>query len=129
LQAPLDTAAKELRNRAVYAYQNGWYAEALADFIEAESKNYQDFAVHRSIANIYLYHEVDLPKALEYFGKAAKYARPKDNRQAAEAEYFAGIVCGILHKVGDAIEHMEAAIQLNPNLYDASHLSKLGFNS
>src|ERR1051326_6128035 len=33
LQAPLDTAAKELRARAEDAYRNGWYQEALDDFV------------------------------------------------------------------------------------------------
>lgn len=48
-----------------YAYQNGWYEKALNDFLESERENYQDFAVHRSIANIYLYHLINLPEALE----------------------------------------------------------------
>src|ERR1039457_5197016 len=52
LQAPLDTASKELRARAEDAYKNGWYEEALADFLRSEEKNYQDFMVHRSIGNI-----------------------------------------------------------------------------
>lgn len=52
LQAPLDTASKELRARAEEAYRNGWYEEALSDFLVSEQRNYQDFAVHRSIGNI-----------------------------------------------------------------------------
>ncbi|MFN2453372.1 MAG: hypothetical protein ABR577_04050 [Pyrinomonadaceae bacterium] len=122
LQAPLDTQAKELRFRAEDAYQNGWYEEALNDFLESERKNYQDFAVHRSIGNIYLYHQIDLPKALEYFQKAAKYARPRDARQAAEAEYFAGVVCSIQHNFKDALAHMSQATALNPNFYDAFYM-------
>ena len=69
LQSPLDTQAKELRHRAEDAYWNGWYVEALADFLESEKRNYQDFTVHRSIGNIYLYHLIDLPKALDIFKK------------------------------------------------------------
>jgi len=122
LQAPLDTQAKELRFRAEDAYKNGWYEEALGDFLESERKNYQDFAVHRSLGNIYLYHLTDLPKALDYFRKASKYARPRDARQAAEAEYFSGIVCGIERKLLDAAKHMTNAIELNPKLYDAWYM-------
>jgi hypothetical protein len=55
LQAPLDTQAKELRRRTEYSYLHDWYDEALPDFLESERKNYQDFAVHLSIGNIYLY--------------------------------------------------------------------------
>jgi ElaB/YqjD/DUF883 family membrane-anchored ribosome-binding protein len=122
LQAPLDTQAKELRYRAEDSYQNGWYQEALNDFLESEHKNYQDFAVHRSIGNIYLYHLIDLPKALEYFGKASKYAKPRDARQAAEAEYFAGVVCSIQHQFHEAAKYMCNAIELNREFYDASYM-------
>lgn len=122
LQAPLDTQAKELRRRAEDAYLNGWYEEALADFLEAERKNYQDFAVHRSIALIYMYHLIDFPKALDYFGKAAKYARPRSAAQAAEAKYFAGLVCAIEQNPTDAVKHMEEALSLNAGLLDAAYM-------
>ncbi|MCI0663916.1 MAG: hypothetical protein L0220_22905, partial [Acidobacteria bacterium] len=88
--AEFEREARAYRSRAERAYLNGWYEEALADFIEAEKRNYPDFAVHRSIASIYLYHLIDLGKANEYFLKAAKYARPSDPRQAAEALFYAG---------------------------------------
>jgi len=118
LQAPLDTAAKELRRRAEDAYQNGWYEEALNDFLESERRNYQDFAVHRSIANIYCYHILDLEKALAYFRKSAKYARPRDIRQAAEAHYFAAIMCGAQQRPREALEHSGEAVRLNPKFYE-----------
>jgi tetratricopeptide (TPR) repeat protein len=119
LQAPLDTASKELRARAEDAYRNGWYEEALADFLQSEQKNYQDFAVHRSIGNIHLYHLVDLVKAAEYFQKAAKYARPRDNKQAAEAEYFAGVAFGLQKDFDSALNHMREATSLDPEFSDA----------
>jgi tetratricopeptide (TPR) repeat protein len=122
LQAPLDTAAKELRRRAEYAYQNGWYVKALDDFLESERKNYQDFAVHRSIANIYLYHLIDLPKALEYFRNTAMYAKPRDARQSAEAHYFAGIVCGTQQQFKEALDHMREATELNREFYEAWYM-------
>jgi hypothetical protein len=122
LHSPLDTQAKELRQRAEYAYQNGWYEEALKDFLDAEQKNYQDFAVHRSIGNIYLYHSIDLPKALDYFRRASKYARPRDTRQAAEAEYFSAIVCFLQKDTNQALSHMREATELNSRLYDAFYM-------
>ena len=90
LQAPLDTQAKELRSRAEDAYANGWYDEALTDLLESEQKNYQDFAVHQAIGNIYLYYRqpADLDKAREYYLKAAKYAAPRSVPHAAFVCYL-----------------------------------------
>jgi tetratricopeptide (TPR) repeat protein len=122
LQAPLDTQAKELRYRAEDAYQNGWYQEALRDFLESEKKNYQDFAVHRSIGNIHFYHLVDLARSREYYCKAAKYARPRDAHQAAEAEYFAGVVCSVQQNFPNALRHMGEACELNPDFHDAYYM-------
>src|SRR5262249_35229038 len=93
----------------------------LGDFLEAEKRNYPDYTVHRSIAQIYLYHIVNLPQALEYFLKAAKYARPSDPKQAAEAHYFAGIVCVIERRLAPALEQLRQATQLNPELAEAHY--------
>jgi hypothetical protein len=100
LQAPLDTQAKELRRRAEDAYLHDWYDEALADFLESERKNYQDFAVHLSIANIYLYkqHPPDVDKAKENYLKAAKYATPRSAYHAAVGYLHAGFACYLLHE-------------------------------
>jgi tetratricopeptide (TPR) repeat protein len=123
LQAPLDTASRELRARGEDAYRNGWYQEALSDFLESEQKNYQDFAVHRFIGNIYLYHIVDLPRASEYFRKAAKYARPRDCKQAAEAEFFAGIAFGLQKVYDAALKHMLEVVSLNATFYEAHYMA------
>ncbi len=117
--AEFEREARAYRSRAERAYLNGWYAEALADFLEAEKRNYPDFAVHRSTASIFLYHLIDLPRAFEYFCKAAKYARPSDLRQAAEAHYFAAIVCVLERRLDAAAEQLEEATSLNPKFYEA----------
>ncbi|HET9530106.1 MAG TPA: hypothetical protein VFQ92_07125 [Blastocatellia bacterium] len=117
--AEFEREARAYRNRAEKAYLNCWYEEALGDFLEAEKRNYPDFSVHRSIASIYLYHLIDLPRSLEYFLKAAKYARPTDARQSAESYYFAGIVCALQQRLSEAIDHARQAVALNPELYDA----------
>jgi WD40 repeat protein/tetratricopeptide (TPR) repeat protein len=117
--AEFEREARAYRNRAERAYFNGWYEEALADFLEAEKRNYPDFAVHRSIANILLYHLVDLPRALDYFRRVAKYAGPSDARQAAEANYFAAIICLIGRQLDEAGNHFRQAIEYNPDLLDA----------
>jgi tetratricopeptide (TPR) repeat protein/uncharacterized protein with WD repeat len=119
--AEFEREARAYRARAERAYFNGWYQEALDDFLEAEKRNYPDFAVQRSIANIYLYHLIDLPKALEYYRKAAKYARPSDARQSSEAHYFAGIACMILQRFDEAGAHLEEAVVINPELCEAHY--------
>ncbi len=123
LQAPLDTSAKELRRRAERAYENGWYDEALADFVESANRNYQDFAVHRSIANIYFFHRNEVEKAVEHFGKAAKYARTVDAIQASEAHYYAGVALAVLKKLGDAEQELDAATELNPHFAEAFYMT------
>lgn len=119
--AEFEREARAYRSRAEKAYLNGWYDEALADFLEAEQRNYPDFAVLRSIANICLYHSIHLAKSLEYFQRAAKYSRPNDARQSAEAHYFAGVVCAIQQQFKEGLEHLGEAIALNPDLFEAHY--------
>jgi WD40 repeat protein len=119
--AEFEREARAYRTRAERAYLNGWYAEALNDFLAAEARNYPDYAVLRSIANIYLYHLIDLPNALEYFCKAAKYARPIDQRQAAEAHFFAAFVCNLQQRPEDALTNLQAALELQPQFAEAHY--------
>jgi tetratricopeptide (TPR) repeat protein len=119
--AEFEREARAYRSRAERAYLNGWYEEALGDFLEAEKRNYPDYAVHRSIASIYLYHLIDLPRALTYFRQAAKYARPSDVRQSAEAHYFAGMVCALERQPEEGRRHLREAVRLNPQLHEAHY--------
>ena len=119
--AEFEREARAYRTRAERAYLNGWYSEALTDFLAAEARNYPDYAVLRCIANIYLYHIIDLPQALEYFRKAAKYARPMDARQAAEAHFFAALVCNLQQQSEDALTHLQAALELQPQFAEAHY--------
>ncbi len=119
--AEFEREARAYRSRAERAYIHGWYEEALGDFLEAEKRNYPDYSVHRSIATIYLYHLIDLSQALAYFLKAAKYARPGDPRQSAEAQYFAGMVCVIQQQTEAASVHLQEAVKLDPELFEAHY--------
>ncbi|MBS1791406.1 MAG: hypothetical protein JST85_27085 [Acidobacteria bacterium] len=119
--AEFEREARAYRTRAERAYLNGWYEEALRDFLKAEKRNYPDYVVLRSIANIYLYHLINLPNALVYFRKAAKYARPNDAQQAAEAHYFAGLTCFIEQRHEEALTEWREAIALQPEFYDAHY--------
>ncbi|MBN1922407.1 MAG: hypothetical protein JW892_14260 [Anaerolineae bacterium] len=121
LQAPLNTEAKELRKRAEDAYVHGWYDEALADFLESERRNYQDFAVHQAIGNIYLYHcqPAELDKAREYYLQAGKYARPCSAYHSARAFLHAGFVCYLQRDDAAAIEYAHEATEIYPKLVEA----------
>jgi len=119
--AEFEREARAYRSRAEKAYLNGWYEEALTDFLEAEKRNYPDFGVLRSIANICLYHLINLTSALEYFRRAAKYSRPSDARQSAEAHYFAGVVCAIQQQFREGFDHLNEAVALNPDLFEAHY--------
>src|SRR5258705_1918154 len=119
--AEFEREARAYRSRAEKAYLNGWYEEALVDFLEAEKRNYPDFGVLRSIASICLYHLINLTTSLEYFRKAAKYSLPSDARQSAEAHYFAGVVCALQQQFKEGIDHLSEAIALNPELFEAHY--------
>lgn len=119
--AEFEREARAFRLRAERAYLNGWYEEALQDFLAAAERNYPDYAVLRSIAHIYLYHLINLPQALAYFRKAAKYARPADPRSAAEAHFFAGVICLIEQQPDEAWRELQEATDLNPQFYEAHY--------
>lgn len=65
---------------------------------------------------------MNLPKAVEYFQKAGKYARPRDVKQAAEAEFFAGLSYGLQQAYEDALRRMEDATRLNGNFFEAHYM-------
>lgn len=126
--AEFEREARSFRERAEDAYKNGWYKESLSDFLEAEKRNYQDFAVLFSIANIYLYRgteceddnkEPSLEKALAYYLKSAKYSTPKSKKHAAKSYLFSGWICYLLEKDDEALDYTSKAIELNPVFAEA----------
>ncbi len=119
--AEFEREARAFRTRAERAYQNGWYEEALQDFLNAEARNYPDYGVLRSIAQLYLFHLINLPCALEYFNKAAKYARPYNAQQAAEAHYFAALVHLLQQNPVEAKLQLEEASSLLPEFAEAHY--------
>ena len=92
LQAPLDTQAKELRKRAENAYKNGWFDDALEDFLESEKKNRYDFTVHQYLGNIYFFEKKNPKMALEYYNKTVKYAKPVSPYHASFALLHIGLL-------------------------------------
>jgi tetratricopeptide (TPR) repeat protein len=119
LQAPLDTQAKELKKRAEYAYRNGWFDDALEDFLESEKKNRYDFTIHQNLGNIYFFEKKNPKKALEYYEKAAKYATPKSPYHASIAFLHVGLIRYLQGNFQKAYEATLKALELSSQLYEA----------
>lgn len=121
LQAPLDSQAKELRKRAENAYKNGWFDDALEDFLESEKKNRYDFTVHQYLGNIYFFEKKNPEKALEYYEKAVKYAKPESPYYASLSLLHIGLIKYLHGDYSKACEATYEAIELSPNLYEAHY--------
>lgn len=125
LMAPLDTQAKELRRRAEDAYTNGWFEDALEDFLESEKKNKYDFIVHISIGMIYLFQKIDKEKALEYFDKAIKYAKPKSPYHASYALLYKALIKRDFGLIEEAERYTAEAVELCPDFAEALYQNAL----
>jgi tetratricopeptide (TPR) repeat protein len=121
LSAPLDTQAKELRKRAEGAYANGWFEDALEDFLESERKNRYDFSIHISIGMIYLFQKIDKDKALEYFDKAIKYAKPNSGYHTSFALLHKGLIKRDLGLIEEAERCASEAVELSPDFAEAMY--------
>lgn len=125
LMAPLDTQAKELRRRAEDAYTNGWFEDALEDFLESEKKNKYDFIVHISIGMIYLFQKIDKEKTLEYFDKAIKYAKPKSPYHASYALLYKALIKRDFGLIEEAERYTAEAVELCPDFAEALYQNAL----
>ena len=121
VRAPLDTRARELRNRASDAYRSGWIDDALEDFLESEKNNRYDFTTHLSLGNIYLFHKKNADKALEYYAKAEKYSIPKSRYYASLALLHKGLVMYLKEDFDGAYEATARAARLCPYLSEAEY--------
>lgn len=123
LRAPVGTEAYEYRMRGQDSYKNGWYDEALSDLQKSAELNFRDFSVHRTIGNIFFYHHAPpgLEEAREAYEKAAKYSRPRDAKQAAEAHLFAAFACAGLGEWQAVAEHCKESTTLNSSLLEAHY--------
>ncbi|MHB9037889.1 MAG: hypothetical protein ACYC64_14625 [Armatimonadota bacterium] len=123
LSAPVGTEAYEYRLRGEDSYKNGWYEEALSDLQKSADLNFRDFSVHRTIGNIFFYHCAPprFEEAIEAYKKAAKYSRPRDAKQAAEAYLFAAFACAALREWQAVVDHCKESTALNPALLEAHY--------
>ncbi|MGH3273738.1 MAG: hypothetical protein ACRDNZ_05350, partial [Streptosporangiaceae bacterium] len=84
LVKPLENQSQELRERAIYSYNHNWIDEALPDFLDAMEKSRIDYVVAHYLGNIYL-RKSEFGTAADWFGKSARWSRPKEPRHAATA--------------------------------------------
>ena len=84
LVKPLENQSRELRERAIYSYNHNWMDEALPDFLDAMEKSRIDYVVAHYLGNIYL-RKSEFGTAADWFGKSARWSRPKEPRHAATA--------------------------------------------
>ena len=121
LMAPLNTQAKERRRRAEEAYANGWIEDAEDEFLESEKLNKFDFSIHISLGMTYLFHLVDKEKALEYFIKAEKYARPKSDYYTSFALLYQALIKRDTGHLAEAERLSSEAIRISPDLVEAKY--------
>lgn len=119
LIAPLDTQAKELKKRADEAYTNEWFEDALVDYQASEEKNRYDFTIHISMGMIYLFNIIDKGKALEYFEKAVKYAKPKSNYHASLSLLYKSLCLRDLGRFEEALQCVQESCELTKEMAEA----------
>jgi len=119
LMAPLDTQARERRKRAEEAYANGWIEDAEEEFLASEQLNRFDFSIHMSLGMIYLFHIIDKRKALAYFEKAAKYARPKSSFHVSYALLYKALIHFDMGNAEEAERVSSEAVELSPDFAEA----------
>lgn len=119
LQSPLDTQARERRNRAEKAYTNGWIDDAEEEYLESEKLNRYDFAIHISLGIIYLFHKIDKKKSFDYFQNAYKYALPESKYYASYALLHLALINRSFNKLEESAKFTEKAIELTPDFIEA----------
>lgn len=127
LLRPLDTSARELRERGLRGYRYGLYDEALADLTTAVQNNVYDHIAHLHIGHIHLLRR-EPEAAVEAYNKAVRYAlaAPEGNPERSD---FHGAMAnlGLARSRTLLGEHYEAcgaaqqAAQLAPDRADTRY--------
>lgn len=115
LAHPLDVKAANYRQHGIYAYDNGWFEEAVRDLQEAEELNRYDFVVHQYLGDAFCWRLPDPQKAFEYYQKAARYATPHSREVACWAKLHAALVKYFQKEFSEAARLADEAINLYPS--------------
>lgn len=119
LMAPLDTQAKERKKRADDAYANGWIEDAEEEYLESERLNKFDFSIHISLGLIYFFHKIDKEKALDYFEKAIRYAKPKSAFYHSYSLLYKSIILYDFGEIDKALDTVNLAVDVAPEFSEA----------
>ncbi|MCK4762927.1 MAG: hypothetical protein KAW12_12090 [Candidatus Aminicenantes bacterium] len=119
LKNPRHTKAEERREKGEEAYSNGWIDDAEEEFLESEKLNKFNFSVHISLGMIYLFHKKNKDKALSFFEKAVKYAKPKSPYHVSFSLLYSALIKRDLDQIEEAEKDTSIAIELTPNFAEA----------
>ena len=122
------TAAK-LKSNAQNAYSKGWFEESLKDYLKVEKRENAEFSVYASIAMIYLFHQVNKERALDYFTKAYNFVKSTSSFYASFALTFQALIKRDLGKLEEAEQVSKTAVGLSPDfsvaIYQNAQLNAL----
>ena len=116
-----DGKMDQLRHNADDAFARGDMAGAMEKFAEIESMISDDFSVCVGYGMIYLFHTIDKEKALVYFDRAIKYARPYSTYYTSYALLYKGLIKRDLGLIEEAEKCSSEAIRLSPGLTEAMY--------
>ncbi len=115
----LTSEAQELRKRGNRAFANGLIDDAELDYLQAETKNRNDFSVYISLGIIYMFKKGDREKAFSYFEKAIRYARPESNYYTSYALLHQALIQFDYGKIEEAEMLSSEAVDLSPDFAEA----------
>ncbi len=86
------TQSKKSRRKAEEEYKNRQIDEAVSEFMEAETKNPQDFTIHYQMALIFFFEKADYNNAMFWFRKASKNAYNRSTQVFVHSMVFLGLI-------------------------------------
>ncbi len=125
LYAVADKKTKHLREEVEADYEKGHADYALENFLILSKENEFDFTVHISIGIIYLFHKIDKEKALNYFDKAAMYARKQSTYYTSYALLYKALIKRDYGLIEEAERLTKKAIKALPNFSEAMYQNAL----
>ncbi|MBZ0108406.1 MAG: hypothetical protein K8F52_07030 [Candidatus Scalindua rubra] len=116
-----DVQMDHLRGKADEAFAREDIESALERFAEMESLVKNDFSICIGLGMIYLFHKIDKEKALVYFDRAIKYARPYSAYYTSYALLYKALIKRDFGLIKEAEKCAGVAIDLSPGLTEAMY--------
>jgi len=109
------------RYQADNAYAKGNIQEALEKFLEFKSFSQNDFSNTISLGMVYLFHETDKKRALDYFDKAIEYVRPFSSYYVSYALLYKALIKRDFGLIEEAEKCSREAIKHSPGFDEAMY--------